>query len=147
MTILNNGGTRTSSLLSGITSMRSDSSKPAQSERKPSQYWLNVGVVIPGGGEDGEDLFVSLPGGGIALDDLQALPVKNGKNSNWKQLLQAKNRLLEGTQGLASDLKPGEAIYPEEFRIEIRRVNADASSTAAEGENPVADAIGSLFGR
>ena len=71
---------------------------PSTTERKPSEVWLNVGVNIPGAGEDGADLFVSLPVG-LPLDDMKAIQIR-GSNQNSINLKQVKNALLDELQKL-----------------------------------------------
>lgn len=123
--------------LTGATP-QADTTKP---ERKKSETWMNVGVNIRGGAEDGSDLFVTLPGG-IALDN--ATPVEvSGSSSKMIELKQTKNALLELVQAEAAKLAPGEAIIlPIQFRVEIRRKAAPAQ-TAGPGENSL---VGKLFG-
>lgn len=110
--------------------------------RKPSQYWLNIGVVVPGIGENGTDVFVTLPTG-IALDDLKAIEVK-GSNANWIQLQQGKNALLAMIQGQAAGLSPGERKAMPRLVCEVSRVNQP--SQQADTSNALASAVTAAFG-
>ena len=48
------GGLRQSVADAAQASPSNDSST-GKTDRKPSEYWLNIGFVIPGAGEDGKD--------------------------------------------------------------------------------------------
>lgn len=107
--------------------------------RKKSDFWLNAGIWIANP-EDGEPLFVSLPNGGIALDDLKPSEVK-GKNAEWIQLAQTKNKVLEFLQKHAASMEPGErqplsTPVIGQFGIEIYRRNNPAQEGTVEG-NPL----------
>lgn len=111
----------------------------AKPERTPSQIWGNIGVNLPGAGEDGKDLFISLPMG-LPLDDMK--PVKiSGTNKHSIQLKQVKNALLEELQQLGASLEPGERrIVP--LQVEIYRV-AQPEQAGSVANNPL---IAALFG-
>lgn len=112
-----------------------------KAERKPSQYWLNVGIMVPGMGEDGSDVFVTLPVG-IALDDLKKIEVK-GSNPNWVRLQQAKNQFLELIGGQAAALAPGERKILPRISVEVARVAAP--SQQADSSNTLATALKDQF--
>jgi hypothetical protein len=106
--------------------------------RAPSQVWLNVGVTIPGAGQDGEDLFVSLPVG-LAMDDMK--PVKiTGTNSNSIQLKQVKNLLLDELQRAGQALKPGERRAIPTLSVELYRIGQPDQEGTAEN-NPLIKAL------
>jgi hypothetical protein len=121
----------------------SQSAAPA-TERKPSDFWLNIGVTIPG--PDGEPLFVSLPIG-LALDDMKPQAIR-GSNQDWINLAQTKNTLLETLQQHAASMEPGERQTLDVLSVEIyRRKDTQTPATAGE-ENPlVANLMASLQGR
>lgn len=142
-----------SSILGGLRQAVSDVAQPsgnaggsndaAKTERPKSQFWLNIGFTIPGGAEDGSDLFVSLPQG-IALDDMKPQEVR-GSNQNWTQLVQAKNHLLEQLQKGGAELEPGARIVLEGFTVEMHRVGTPAQRGDAES-NPIIGAMAKIFG-
>ena len=109
-------------------------------ERKSSQVWLNVGVTIPGAGEDGADLFVSLPVG-LPMDDMKPIVIR-GSNQNSINLKQVKNMLLDELQKLGAGMQPGQRQPIPQLGVEIYRVaQPDQQGTAAG--NPL---IAGLFG-
>jgi hypothetical protein len=110
-------------------------------ERKPSQFWLNVGIVVPGMGEDGSDVFVTLPVG-IALDDLKKIEVK-GSNPNWVKLQQAKNQFMELIGAQAAALAPGERKILPRIVVEVARVAAP--NQQADSSNALAVALTQQF--
>jgi hypothetical protein len=141
------------SILGGLRQAVSDVAQPssatagtatdAKAERPKSQFWLNIGFTIPGGAEDGSDLFVSLPQG-IALDDMKPQEIR-GSNQNWIQLLQAKNHLLEQLQKGGAELEPGARITLEGFTVEMHRVGTPAQQGDANS-NPIIGAMAKIFG-
>ena len=90
-----------------------------RADRPPSLFWLNVGVVLPGAGKDGDDLFVSLPMG-IPLDDMKPQEVR-GNSPDWINLVQAKNLLLEQIQQAAAGLAPGDRVQVPQLTVELTR--------------------------
>lgn len=121
--------------------------QPAQAttERKVSEFWLNVGVVLPGAGKpdaDGNptDLFVNLPNG-IPLDDMKPAKV-TGTNRDFIHLNQTKNAILEQLQKAAANLKPGERMRVPLLTVELAR-KADNSPTGTVEDNPL---LSQLFG-
>lgn len=116
--------------------------RPATEERKTSELWLNVGFTLKGAGEDGADLFVSIPRG-IPLDDLKIQDAK-GNNVQYIQLVQAKNHLLTAIQKVGASLKPGERQMLTELEVDIYRA-AKPESTGNADENPlIAQMLGKL---
>lgn len=111
-------------------------------ERKRSEFWLNVGVELKGAGEDGEDLFVSL-GRGIAGDDLK-IQTARGTNANIIELTQASNALLGKIQAAFAQMAPGERKTLPKLTVQAYRVAAP-NSVAAEGESRLVDQITDLF--
>ena len=115
----------------------------AKEERKATQFWVNVGITLKGAGENGADLFVSLPMG-IALDDIKPVNVR-GNNVNYVQLQQAKNALLNATQTAAAKLAPGERMPLPEFSVEIARVSAP-DQVGDTQSNPLLGALANALG-
>ena len=120
---------------------------PAQSQtegkkqRPKSQYWLNVGMNVSGLGENGEDVFVSMTGGGIALDDLVPAEV-SGNNPKWVQMQQLKNMILEATQRAAAGREPGGRIVVP-LIVEVSRVGKPEQRP--DNTNQFASAITGAF--
>ena len=111
-------------------------------DRKPSQIWVNVGASLQGVGQDGEDLFVSLPSG-IPLDDMKPVKV-TGSTPNSIQLKQVKNSLLSELQKLGASMEPGERrVVP--LSVEIYRV-AQPSQTGTADSNPLLAALARSLG-
>ena len=117
---------------------------PAQQDRKPSEFWLNIGANLEGMGREGEDVFVSLPSG-LPLDDMKPTKV-TGTDQHSINLKQTKNMLLEELQQLGASMQPGERrVVP--LQVEIYRVAKPAQVGNAE-ENPMARALfGALAGK
>jgi hypothetical protein len=112
----------------------------AKTDRAPSQVWLNVGVNLPGAGEDGKDLFVSIPVG-LPLDDMKAIQIR-GTNQHSINLKQVKNMLLDELQKLGASMNPGERKCVPQLGVEIYRV-AKPEQTGSADSNPL---IAGLFG-
>lgn len=113
----------------------------SKSNRKPAQLWVNVGVTVPGMGEDGGSVFVSLPVG-IPLDDLKPAEVKGG-NPKWVALQQAKNGLLALIQQQAANLNPGERKAMPLLSIELSRANGVQAATDDTGA--LSQAVAGIF--
>ena len=84
--------------------------------KKESQFWLNVGVQVQIGEET---VFCSLPIG-IALDDLKLRKV-NGLESVGQIQIAKGNQLATSLKERAAKLKPGEAIKINGLTCELRR--------------------------
>lgn len=118
---------------------------PATTEqRKSSQVWLNVGVTIPGAGEDGADLFVSLPVG-LPLDDMKPVVIR-GTNQNSINLKQVKNMLLDELQKLGASLSPGQRRLVPQLDVEIYRVAQPEQVGTAESNPLIAGLFNALRG-
>lgn len=111
-------------------------------ERKSSQVWLNVGVTIPGAGDDGSDLFVSLPVG-LPLDDMKPIVIR-GSNQNSINLKQVKNMLLDELQKLGASMQPGQRQAVSQLGVEIYRVAQPEQVGTAEGNPLIAGLFGAL---
>lgn len=113
-------------------------------ERKPSDFWLNVGVTLPGAGKDADgnpiDLFVNLPNG-IPLDDMK--PAKVTGSVEYQHLQQTKNAILEQLQKAAAAMAPGERIRVPLLTVELYRRKEDAPVQGNPEENPL---LAQLFG-
>lgn len=116
---------------------------PAATEaRKSCEVWLNVGVTIPGAGENGTDLFVSLPVG-IPLDDLK--PVKiTGSNQNSINLKQVKNMLLDELQKLGAGMSAGDRKDVPQLSVQVYRIAEPAQVGSAESNPLIAGLFGAL---
>ena len=133
-----------------LDTLASQNTKPAAAaqaaapttERKSSQVWLNVGVTIPGAGEDGADLFVSLPVG-LPMDDMKAIVIR-GSNQNSIHLKQVKNMLLDELQKLGASMKPGDRQTVPQLGVEIYRVAQPEQVGTAEGNPLIAGLFGAL---
>lgn len=126
-------------------SANSNTGGSAQQERKPSQIWLNVGVTLPGAGEDGTDLFVSLPVG-LPLDDMKPIQIR-GSNQNSINLKQVKNMLLDELQKLGAAMSPGQRQAVPQLSVEVYRV-AQPDQTGTAANNPlIAGLVGALSGK
>ena len=119
-------------------------SKPASenNEREKAKVWLNVGVNLPGAGEDGGDLFISLPVG-IPLDTMKPQEVR-GNKASWIQLVQAKNGLLDMLQKAATGLEPGSNEILPQLSVQILRVG-QPEQVGDEASNPLLAALSSAL--
>lgn len=124
---------------------KSAQAAPATTEqRKTSQVWLNVGVTIPGAGEDGADLFVSLPVG-LPLDDMKPVVIR-GMNQNSINLKQVKNLLLDELQKLGASMSPGQRRLVPQLDVEIYRVAQPEQVGTAENNPLIAGLFNALRG-
>lgn len=113
---------------------------PATTERKASDFWLNIGCTIDG--TDGKPVFVSLPQG-LALDDMKPQAIK-GNNQDWIHLAQTKNALLEAVQNAAGGLKPGERKVID-LQVEIYR-RAEPEQKGSTSDNPLLASLTARLG-
>jgi len=120
-------------------------SSTSTSERRSSQVWLNVGVTIPGAGEDGADLFVSLPVG-LPMDDMKQVTIR-GSNQNSIHLKQVKNMLLDELQKLGASLAPGQRQSVNQLSVEIYRVAQPEQVGNADSNPLIAGLFGALTGK
>ena len=102
---------------------------PAQQPRKPSEFWLNIGV-------NAGDEFISLPVG-LPLDDMKPARTGSGK-SDWQQMAQAKNLLLEQLQQLGAMMEPG---TEQELTLTVRLRRTAQHIEPPADENPLAAAV------
>ena len=113
---------------------------PTAGNKKPAaKIWLNVGYtsVDP---TTGESTFISLPLG-IPLDTMEMKPV-TGTNEDYKQLLQAKNALLEMLQTVSAQVDSGGEEIIADLEVQMRRVaTVDVPSV---GDNPHLSALKGL---
>jgi hypothetical protein len=105
----------------------------ASTERKPSDFWLNVGITVETGKSDDPTKFISLPQG-IALDDMKPQVVR-GNNVEFQQMVQTKNALLDELQKAAATLKPGERLVVP-LEVELYR-RAEPEQTGDASTNPL----------
>jgi hypothetical protein len=145
-----NTASRPSAVLGSIRSevaaaagQRQTASVGHAAERQPSLFWLNVGVTLEGAGQDGTDLFVSLPVG-IPLDDMKPQAVR-GNNADWIQLGQAKNALLEALQKAAAGLNPGDRVDLPQLSVQLYRKGEPAQSASSD-TNPLVAALAKQLG-
>lgn len=129
----------------GSTSTKPAAAASSTTERKSSQVWLNVGVNIPGAGEDGTDLFVSLPVG-IPLDDIKPIVIR-GSNQNSIHLKQVKNMLLDELQKLGAGMQPGGRQTIPQLGVEIYRVAQPEQQGTADSNPLIAGLFGALGGK
>jgi hypothetical protein len=120
----------------------SQTTQTTSSERKSSEVWLNVGITIPGAGDNGTDLFVSLPVG-LPLDDMKAIKV-TGSNQNSIHLKQVKNMLLDELQKLGAGMQPGQRQAVPQLSVEVYRVAKPEQTGTAEGNPLIAGLFGAL---
>ena len=115
-------------------------------ERKPSEYWLNVGITIPlPVGENGEMVgtFISL--GGVAFDPEEIATVRANSSELWKNVAPAKNELHKI---LAEDLKAlakGQAEIHPMLQVEVRRVGEAVE--APQTNEAVSDLVRKAMGK
>lgn len=117
---------------------RSTGGRNGQTEEK-SEFWINIGYLAKGAGENGEDIFVALPLG-LPLDTQKPLKT-NSSNEAFAALQAARNDLWEQLMAVAHELKPGEdrilnADAP--LQIQIRRVREETTVSVDESKNKFA---------
>lgn len=113
---------------SALKTRKNTANKPAKDELPKSQFWLNMGYTVEGAGEDGEDVFISLPFG-QPLDPMEHVRTSS-KNENYRLQQMARNELLDQLNELAKSLEPGEEIIVP-LQIQLRRINNDAPEVNA----------------
>lgn len=129
----------TDAFIASLVPKQNPAPTTSKTERKPSEHWLNIGLTVPGFGENGEDVFISF--GGIALDDMKPIEVK-GNNPNWVKLQQAKAQLQALVLGQAGSLAPGEK-KPIRLTCEVSRAAKPAQQPEAGGS--IANAVNGAF--
>ena len=108
---------------------KNNASQNTKEERPKSQFWLNIGYVAEGAGEEGEDRFVSLPAG-IPLDTQEHVPT-NSRNKDFAEFQAARNDLFDQIMALAGKLEPGEERLLK-LQIQLRRVNEEQAVATDE---------------
>jgi hypothetical protein len=89
----------------GSKSTNSRGSNRQQTDEK-AEFWINIGYLAAGAGENGEDVFVSLPLG-LPLDTQKELKT-NSSNEAFAALQAARNELWQQLMDVARALQPGE---------------------------------------
>lgn len=117
--------------------MGANKSSTKADDRPQADIWLNVGYTATDG--EGEDVFIGLPMG-IPLDTMKESPMR-GKDEGFRQVLQAKNSLLETVQKAAAELKPGQEEMIN-LQVQIRRVSK--TEEPAAGDNPLLGGLATL---
>lgn len=100
----------------------------AKADLPKSKHWLNIGYSVAGAGEDGSDMFVSLPYG-IPLDAMEQVKTAS-KNADFHAFQCARNDLLAQLQEFAKGLKPGEEVIIE-LAVQLRHVNEEVADLPA----------------
>lgn len=102
--------------------------KNGKEDRKPTKYWLNVGLQR-------QDKFLTLPMG-IPLDDLEPKPIPGpqSKNQDFRNLRIGEAQLHGKIQEIMAGLKPGQSIKLP-LEVEIRMVDEKMEPTEKEVEN------------
>jgi hypothetical protein len=88
--------------------------------RKPSEFWINVG--LPTGVSDDKFSFLSLPLG-IPLDTMNPVELR-GTNQEFLEFRAAQNHLLEQVLKAAKNLRPGESTELN-LMVQLRRISGD----------------------
>lgn len=141
MSVSNIGGSLASQIAGSLN--RAPAAAPAAgAKREPSQFWVNIGIKIPGGNEDGSDLVISLPNG-LPLDDMKEVTVK-GSNPQWVGMQQAKNALLNVIKTKAGALAPGERLAMPELVVEVYRAKGEQAATS-EGATSLIQGVFAAF--
>lgn len=129
------------SILGDLRQQLSNAGTPAaREERKPADYWLNVGVTL---NINGEEVFIGLPQG-LALDDMKPQVIR-GSNAEWIQMAQTKNALLTEIQKAAANLKPGDRLVVGQLQVELHR-RAEPAQEGNPNDNPLMSQLMSTLG-
>lgn len=129
----------TAAFIASLSPQQNPAPTGGRTERKPSEHWLNIGLTVPGFGENGEDVFISF--GGIALDDMKPIEVK-GNNPNWVKLQQAKAQLQQLVLTQAGALAPGQKTA---IRLTCELSRAAKPAQQPEAGGTVATAVNDAF--
>ena len=121
--------------LSRLTSKTNNTSNRTEAQQRPAaQLWLNIGVIVKGAGEDGSDLFLSLPQG-IPLDTIEKLSTRSS-NEDFRDRQAARNDLLDQLLSLGESMQPGEERFiggdEDGLVIQVRRVREETAPTDAD---------------
>lgn len=121
-------------------------SRRGNEDRKPSEYWLNFGVMVELPDENGElvETFASCVG--APLDQLKQLEATANAKLSWRCLVEVKNAMAAQIKEVCDSLKPGEAkVFGDgPIQVEIRRKAAAAAQTT-EGTNPALQQVAGMF--
>lgn len=118
-------------MASALANNKPAANTAGKSQRKPAEYWINVGIELPNG------QFIKLPYN-LPLDDMNKLELR-GQNQEWLQEAQARNMLLDVLKHQASSLPQGESRVLGELKVQLFRRSADASVDI--DENPLMAAL------
>lgn len=100
-------------------------------ERKPSEFWLNIGITLPlPTGENGalQEEFISL--GGIPVDSIEEAVVRATSSANWATIGSAKNEVLRLIREDLAALTKGQAAVHPLLQVEARRAGEQAPVAA-----------------
>lgn len=107
-----------------------------------AEFWLNMGLPTADLPEDptvpffmDKYGFVSVPGGGVALDNLKEIELR-GTNPEFIQFASGQNGLLEQLQEKAQELEPGQCVMVP-MMLQLRRVAGAPTKPDSDG-NPYA---------
>jgi hypothetical protein len=95
-------------------------------QRKPSEFWINVG--LPTGISEDKFSFLSLPLG-IPLDTMNPVELR-GSNQEFLEFRAAQNALLDKVLKAAKDLKPGEAVELG-LMVQLRRILGEPTAPSS----------------
>ena len=117
------------SILNAMASQMNSSAPAtaAKANRKPAEFWANIGIELPNG------QFIKLPFN-LPLDDMNKLEMR-GTNQDWLQEAQVRNMLLEVVKGEAAKLDAGGSAISVELKVQLFRRSAD--QTPDESDNPL----------
>lgn len=119
----------------GADSAKAAPAAGARNDQPKAQWWLNIGYLAAGAGENGEDRFVALPLG-IPLDTQEKVPT-NSRNTNYADFQAARNDLLDQIMGAAENLEPGEDRILN-LQIQLRRVAEERPNVGVNEGNAFA---------
>lgn len=109
----------------------SAASTSTTTDKPKAKFWLNIGYVAAGAGDDGEDRFVSLPVG-IPLDTMEHVAT-NSRSDSYREFQSARNDLLDQIMSVAAELAPGQD-QELNLTIQLRRV-AEEQAPVEAGNN------------
>lgn len=111
----------------GLTGRGTGRAQEETGEFVPAEFWINVGKKNPNLNDQGEVIgFTSLPGKGIALDQLK-LPKANSNSP----MMQAQLDLWNQVMAFAHKMEPGE-VCEMPLTIQLRRVGQETTVVAAD---------------
>lgn len=107
------------------TAANNNSQKADTTERKSSEFWLNIGYSVEYTDAEGNaaKAFIAL-NKGIPLDDIEMLD--ESRSGNFGAMNQAANVLLSEIRSAAAEMAPGEDRIiggdPGSLEVQLRRV-------------------------